>query len=71
MSFPINICTHNKEDVLSWKMVFYHVIITHLHWHFFTAFRLQTQRPNCDYQYLNTTSEQGEKITAGFVMSMG
>ena len=25
MSFPINMCSHNKDDVLSWEVVFHHV----------------------------------------------
>lgn len=63
MSFPINICSHNENDVLSGKMVFYHVIITHLHWQPFTGFQLSAQSRQCDFQYLNNELETREKKT--------
>lgn len=53
MSFPINICCHNENDLLSWKIVFYHVIIAHLHWQISTALRLPIQCGQWDFQYLN------------------
>ena len=46
MSFPINICSHNKDDVLSWRMVLYHVMISHSLVHF-TAFQLLA---HCDFK---------------------
>lgn len=50
MSFPINMCSDNKDDVLSWEMVFYHVRSIHLHFHPFKVFKLSTQQGHSEYQ---------------------
>lgn len=42
MSFPINICSHNTGDVLSWEMVFHHVISTFT----LALFQLSTYQQN-------------------------
>lgn len=80
MSFPINMCSHNKDDVLSWEMVFYHVRSINLHCCPFTVFKLSTQQGHSEYQFffcfffqwlLNMFENEKPIIFGGFFLCMG